>query len=316
MSFEISYEEIGLHFNDYANDDNYITCRTKDEMCKSLDFAKLDVNVFSDFFKKIKTRFNITDIFEIMTHCHINLTDIDSFLRLDLFNDMVNIISTSITRQTENMNIQTILNRINALENTITSIPILSESIEAKKRQIFEENQKQLEILAVSPNRTPELLYSILNKAYKDEDNNTLQTAVNNGCVKSIIDRPGNNVLLYAASLGYLSLVSKLIELGADFGARNNMRSCILHKFAVSDSVEGVKFALKYFSANECDGYGRNALHYAAMWNRTTICEYLCNSTQIDVNKQNNDGNTPLQVALECGNEDAANIIRKYVSKQ
>lgn len=105
-----------------------------------------------------------------------------------------------------------------------------------------------------------------------------------------------------------------LIENGATLYFRDKHGLNAFHYAVIYDRVELVRVYLKAidFDLNECDKLGNTALHYAVKSGNSLVVRLIaqaCLKYQIDWEKQNNDGFTPLQEARRLNKRKCARVL-------
>ncbi len=149
-----------------------------------------------------------------------------------------------------------------------------------------------------------------VNKA-NAEGETPLTIAVDNDhteCMKLLLNAPGIDVnkgytngetLLHrAAQCGSTECVKLLLASGADVNCANTNGLTPLHWAAKYGSTECIKLLLASGADVNCaNKYGETPLHRAAHWARTECVRLLLTTPGIDVNKSDQSGRTPLNVA-------------------
>jgi len=124
----------------------------------------------------------------------------------------------------------------------------------------------------------------------------------------NIRDNDGNTPMHTACKAGHQDIVEYFMrsdQSDVDINARNNKGQTLLHLACKSGNRDLVEHLIDsdriHFIMEDNDG--NNLLHHACKRGRTDVLEYLVQCHQVDVNtninKQNNNGDTPLHVAFE-----------------
>ncbi|ACE05786.1 hypothetical protein Aasi_0363 [Candidatus Amoebophilus asiaticus 5a2] len=111
-------------------------------------------------------------------------------------------------------------------------------------------------------------------------------------------DDAGNTPLHKAADKGYIKLVEKLVELGADIDLKDNYGNTALHQAAGKGCIKLVEKLVELGADIDLkDNYGNTALHQAAGKGYIKLVEKLV-KLDADINVKNNNGRTPLHQAV------------------
>ncbi|KAJ3431164.1 ankyrin repeat and socs box protein [Anaeramoeba flamelloides] len=113
------------------------------------------------------------------------------------------------------------------------------------------------------------------------------------------VDRDGNSLCHFAAKLGKNMFLRYICHHGADINLKNNDGNTPLHcasKF--SSNIQALRMLIKTFHSNIHieNNQGRTPLHIAAHYGNSSYCEFFIQN-KANVNKCDNDGNTPLLLA-------------------
>lgn len=112
-------------------------------------------------------------------------------------------------------------------------------------------------------------------------------------------NKRGYTVLGDLAKQGLNLLIEHLYKLGADISIKDDNGDAILHKFAMSCSVDGVKFASNHIDINIKNNSNQTPLHCAVTHDRGQNVDFLCSLEKVDMNVVDSNGHTPVQLANE-----------------
>lgn len=88
----------------------------------------------------------------------------------------------------------------------------------------------------------------------------------------------------------FTEIFLSLLTHGANFKARNDLKRKLVHQAAALDKLDIVKWLIDHFriDVNQQDDNGDTALHVAARWNRLSTVKYLVNEQQASRTIMNN----------------------------
>jgi ankyrin repeat protein len=124
----------------------------------------------------------------------------------------------------------------------------------------------------------------------------------------------GQTVLYYIIQKGLEVPAEVLIRLGANVNIKTDKNQTPLMAAAFSGSLKIVKLLIEYGSdINSVDINGNNAMHYACYDNpvNLNLIEYLLFHTNINYNKKNNSGKTPLESVNPTSRRKVEEMITK-----
>ncbi|CAL1529844.1 unnamed protein product [Lymnaea stagnalis] len=107
-----------------------------------------------------------------------------------------------------------------------------------------------------------------------------------------------------------------LIEHGADVGKTDCWGRNVLHYACIFERTSLVRILLKAidYDLNGADKWGNTALHYAAMSGNLTVTKSIAQSLKryrISPNARNDQGKTPFDEATQAGNDACAHVIQQ-----
>lgn len=176
-------------------------------------------------------------------------------------------------------------------------------------KEVIENNPNIQALIALEKNQSNHMeIYQIFRKINKENDEFALVFAILEGYC-DVCDEDRNNIMLEAAYRGDVGLVQKLYKHGINIHSRNKQGATVLHRFCVSGSIEGVKYALEFIDVNAVTNRMDTPLHWAAFGNRAEVCKVLLNTPGIEKNFKNKWGNTPLRDALDKHAHDAMEVL-------
>lgn len=288
---KVSYKLIGENFYKYFDDDNFINILSKEEICQILDFANLSTEEFTVFFHRLSERFGFHDLFDILQHVIVDFEDDFESVRI-----VLNTLGKSFD-----------IHIFTAISDTIRRIIKGRREVRSEKET---ENSKKLKTIPkLSENF--EKIYKLMSKAADENDESTIIESISNRYYE-VKNKFGDSILLTAALKDNLKLIKLLHKNGADIKMEDNSGSNILHMFAASNNVEGVKFSLEFFDVNSRNGNQLTPLHFAAGNGSSEVCEVLLNVKGIDKDPKDSDGVTPLGLAVSFGKEETIRILKQH----
>ena len=119
--------------------------------------------------------------------------------------------------------------------------------------------------------------------------------------------------LMLAAENGHIEAVEFLVDSGARLNFKDITNETALHKAAGNGHLDIVEYLIdKGANPNLIDKNGDTILHKAIMKNKFDVVEGLLNLNNIEVDKPNSQGYTPLLLALWKGTEDMVDILMDF----
>lgn len=124
-------------------------------------------------------------------------------------------------------------------------------------------------------------------------------------------DKPHNTALILSAGRGW-EFTRFLLGHGADPNATNDNNDSPLERMAATSAYEIMMQFIQYGA--HVDGIqGQRALQVAVHLNRPTIVGLLLeNGAAFAIDRQNEEGETPLSDALKSGSRKVLNLLQKY----
>lgn len=124
-----------------------------------------------------------------------------------------------------------------------------------------------------------------------------------------LTDRAGVTLLHAAARSGNARLVRLLLDRGADLGAADGAGLTSLHYAAQFGHADAARTLLEHGAdPNQPDHRGRRALHWAAIVNDAGVTSLLL-EYKADIAAQDQEGLTPVRLALRCGRLEMARAL-------
>jgi len=161
--------------------------------------------------------------------------------------------------------------------------------------------------------KTSEELFALF-KAAEDGNIEAAKQAIANGIDVNAEDDDGRTPLHRAAWRGHKEVVELLIANGADVNAKDGMGATPLHLAATKEIVELLIAAGA--DVNAKDGWrDLTPLHEAAGEGHKEVAELLI-AEGADVNFKNWDNKTPLDLAIQFGKTETADLLRKHGGKR
>ena len=120
----------------------------------------------------------------------------------------------------------------------------------------------------------------------------------------------GVTAIFLASEGGYLDIVTKLVEAGADADPQSQEGGTPLMAAAQAGHLDVLeKLLLSGASHNACMWDGANVLFLAAQNGHARIVMNLLTIPGVQVNQQRRDGATPLWIAAQMGHEDCVRLL-------
>lgn len=148
--------------------------------------------------------------------------------------------------------------------------------------------------------------------AAKHGDAATVRSAILSGATPNCVDASGMAPLMWAAQEGHTEIVEQLLTARADPNFADDNGFTPLRQAIGEQHIEvAEKLILAGADVNhQCPTDGRStALHIAAAFGLLDSIELL-RQYGADANAKDDDGKTPYDLAIECGEDDAAQMLR------
>lgn len=334
------FQSLGKQVDKWFNDNGFIETHTKFQICTTLEYTKLSVDQFCEFFKRISEYFDEKDTYEMMQHAHINfdedkanyyrvLESISQLLKFKLLSDIITFLqtdtkpesqqdskelpsSTPITSNTQPPQ----LTPVSPPKSTPPPQP-QTQPQPATVKSIEETENNKLQLIKCG-NKNPDFskLYKILERAADQGDEATIKFAVDEKYTEMRFEfGNGRDVVLQAALNGNLHLIQMLNKFGANMKTKDKEFYTILHLFCLKGNLEGVIWSVDYVDINGKKNDQWTPLHIAACTNNAKICEFLLSLPNIEKNALNNHKKTPLDVATAEHCKEAIKVLKKYGCK-
>ncbi|MFH4981776.1 hypothetical protein AB6A40_008485 [Gnathostoma spinigerum] len=132
-------------------------------------------------------------------------------------------------------------------------------------------------------------------------------------CASETFDNEARTPLHYAALMGHLTMVEKLLAASA----KNETRDCYgvspAHYAAQRGHVEVVELLLRSVDGKEqYDSDGRSCLMWAVIANKETMVKYLLSNYEVDRNYRDKYGYTALHHAAHVGSLELVKVLVKH----
>jgi ankyrin repeat protein len=117
--------------------------------------------------------------------------------------------------------------------------------------------------------------------------------------------------LCNACSQGTLTHVARLIEAGVDLNARKHSGDSALQLAVLGNHLPVVSYLVQHGARVDSTEAGSSPLHDACRWGRLEIATLFLDTGKVDLNLQDNQGDTPLHCAVKNRREAIINLLLK-----
>lgn len=111
-------------------------------------------------------------------------------------------------------------------------------------------------------------------------------------------DFSGTSVLHYAAGYGHVDVFKLLQQQGAKLDVRNKMQDTILHIAIANDRKQIIELIIDKVDVNAKNADGDTPLHYVTAAGTNDIFDLLITQKGLILDQKNNDGLTPIHIAI------------------
>ncbi|KAH1005942.1 hypothetical protein HUJ04_006838 [Dendroctonus ponderosae] len=126
------------------------------------------------------------------------------------------------------------------------------------------------------------------------------------------VDGDGQTALFHAAANGHVSIVKRLIEMGASLDRKNKENKSALHEACQGGHVEVTQMLLAREAAMEArDNQENTPLHVAVQHQQNQIVQILLDNGA-DPDSENQKGNTPVHIAASLGSKGILNSLLQH----
>jgi len=156
----------------------------------------------------------------------------------------------------------------------------------------------------------------LVHEALDSNDIDIVKSFIDAGVSVDIQNTSGQSLLESAVEENNTDIVKLLLDAGADITREKQGGKPLFFEAVDQDNVEIVRLLIKGGvdpSLRDEDGW--TALHRAIAYSSKNVLCFLLESG-LDANAKSADGRTPLQFAIDCGDREKAEILRKYGAKE
>jgi len=147
-------------------------------------------------------------------------------------------------------------------------------------------------------------------------DNTLVEILVDQGAAINVQDLVGETALFKAAARDYVNICNFLLDSGADARLSTIDGTSPLHIAAACGNISLIQTLVSHGAfVNSTDDEGDTPLHYAVREGRKEVIELLVKSFGADFNLENEDGETPKDLADELEEIQIANFLSGSFSK-
>lgn len=296
----------------YTSDPEFAKCRTKDELCKILDFAQIKLNDFIHLVNNLTAVHDKSSILEILRHVTIDYSDFDDD-EYDKVSKSLEIISSSLDIKLISDLSHIIQHKnkeksIHTQDDKENQIPHKKLQLKYAERKLNTKNQiNKLTNIGLTSENFNEI-YDILNSCALNNDTQTIKYAIQNDFM-SIQNDNLDNILTFAASENNFNLAKMLVDAGADYTYDRDCGQNCLFWFTKNGNFDAVVFfASLGMDINSPNVFGLTTLMLCCKYDYYDVCQYLLTFPTIKIDAVTQSGQTALKL---CKSNKMKELIMK-----
>ncbi|XP_050390792.1 serine/threonine-protein phosphatase 6 regulatory ankyrin repeat subunit B-like [Patella vulgata] len=154
--------------------------------------------------------------------------------------------------------------------------------------------------------------------AVKNGNNSSVEVLLKmEGCNVNLCDNKGKSPLMLASKYGNLELIELLHKHNVDVNKQDDLGRTSLYLAVQNDYLNAVDILLKIngcdgASVNKQDGRGRTSLNFAKRNGNNSTVDVLLKTDACDANLSDNQGKSPLMLAVQSGNTELMELLHQY----